>query len=175
MQTKGDSVTYRQCGERDFDSVYFIINEAAAAYRGVVSAVHLTDPYMSRREFRSAIAAGVEFWGHEENATLRGVMGIQRTQDVVLIRHAYIRTQYQGQGIGSGLLKYLTAKTRRPVLVGTWSGMTRTIQFYQRNGFELVPAAAKDALLRKYWRIPDAQIAGSLVLANVAVERLVYR
>lgn len=174
MQHKRGNIRYRYCGERQFDSVYFIINEAAAAYRGVIPADHLNEPYMSRYEFRSELSAGVEFWGHEENDALRCVMGIQRVQDVVLIRHAYTRTEYQGRGIGGALLKFLLAKTRRPVLVGTWSGMTRAIRFYERHGFALVPAVVKDRLLRKYWQVSDAQIEGSVVLANVPVERLDY-
>jgi GNAT superfamily N-acetyltransferase len=174
MQSKRNDVTYRRCGGRHFDSVYLIINEAAAAYRGLIPADRMTDPYMSRHEFRGEIGAGVEFWGHEENDALRGVMGIQRVHDVVLIRHAYTRTQYQGRGIGGGLLAFLLAKTRRPVLVGTWSGATRAVHFYERHGFALVPAAVKDGLLKKYWRVPDAQIEGSVVLANVAIDRLHY-
>jgi GNAT superfamily N-acetyltransferase len=174
MQDKSDNVVYRQCGEREFDSVYFIINEAAVAYRGLIPAEFLNDPYMSRQEFRSEIGAGVEFWGYEEDDALRAVMGIQRVEDVVLIRHAYTRTEYQGRGIGGGLLNFLMTKTQRPVLVGTWAGAGRAIEFYQHNDFALVPDAVKDALLRKYWQVPDAQIEDSVVLANVAVEKLSY-
>jgi len=174
MQGKSDTIVYRQCGEREFDSVYFIINEAAVAYEGLIPAEFLNDPYMSRHEFRSELGAGVEFWGFEENTALRAVMGVQRVEDVVLIRHAYTRTEYQGRGIGSGLLNFLMAKTQRPVLVGTWAGASRAIAFYQHHDFTLVPDVAKDALLRKYWQVPDAQIEGSVVLANVAVESLSY-
>lgn len=172
MFPKRDNVVFRQCGEREFDSVYFIINESAAAYRGLIPADRFNDPYMSRHEFRSEISAGVEFWGYEENDALRGVMGIQRMQDVVLIRHAYTRTEYQGTGVGSGLLKFLLARTQRPVLIGTWSGVTRAIGFYERHGFALVANDAKDKLLRKYWQVPDAQIENSVVLANVPLENL---
>jgi len=174
MFAKRDNVVLHQCGEREFDSVYFIINEAAVAYRGLIPEDRCNDPYMSRQEFRSEVSAGVEFWGYEENDALRGVMGIQRVEDVVLIRHAYTRTEYQGRGIGSGLLKYLLAKTQRPVLIGTWSGTSRAIGFYERHGFALVPKDAKDKLLRKYWQVPDAQIEDSVVLANVPLESLNY-
>lgn len=174
MFANRDNVVFHQCGEREFDSVYFIINESAEAYRGLIPADCFTDPYMSRHEFRSEISAGVEFWGYEENDALRGVMGIQRMQDVVLIRHAYTRTEYQGMGIGNGLLKFLLARTQRPVLIGTWSGVTRAIGFYERHGFALVANGAKDKLLRKYWQVPDAQIQNSVVLANVPLEHLKY-
>ena len=174
MSLKRDNVVFRQCGEREFDFVYFIINEAAVAYRGLIPEDHFKEPYMSRQEFRSEIGDGVEFWGYEENDALRGVMGIQRMQDVVLIRHAYTRTEFQGNGIGSQLLKFLLTKTKRPVLIGTWTGATHAIGFYQRHGFTLVPDEVKDKLLKKYWQVPDAQIDGSVVLANVPLESLKY-
>jgi len=174
MLPKRDNVVFRQCGEREFDSVYFIINEAAVAYRGLIPEDRIKEPYMSRQEFRSEIAGGVEFWGYEQNDALRAVMGIQKTQDVVLIRHAYTRTEFQGIGIGSQLLKFLLAKTQRPVLIGTWAGVTRAIGFYQRYGFALVPDEMKDKLLKKYWQVPDAQSNGSVVLANVSFENLTY-
>ena len=174
MFPKRDNVVFRKCGEREFDSAYFIINESASAYSGLIPADRFQEPYMSRREFRSEISAGVEFWGYEENDALRGVMGIQRVQDVVLIRHAYTRTEYQGTGIGTGLLKFLLARTQRPVLIGTWSGVTRAIRFYERHGFALVANDAKDKLLRKYWQVPDAQIESSVVLANVPVDSLKF-
>ena len=172
MNIARDPVVYRQCLDGDFDSVYFIINEAASAYRGLIPREHLTEPYMSRQEFRSEIVAGVEFWGYEVHGALRGVMGIQRSQDVVLIRHAYTRSEFQGLGIGSGLLNYLLAKTQRPVLVGTWAALTRSISFYERHGFSLVDESLIKPLLQKYWQVPDSQMDSSVVLANVPVEKL---
>ncbi|MFT4560327.1 MAG: GNAT superfamily N-acetyltransferase [Gammaproteobacteria bacterium] len=172
MNSTSDPIVYRQCLDDDFDSVYFIINEAASAYRGLLPSEHLTDPYMSRQEFRSEIAAGVEFWGYEVHGSLRGVMGIQRSQDVMLIRHAYTRSEFQGLGIGSGLLNFLLAKTQRPVLVGTWSALTRSINFYERHGFALVERNSIKPLLEKYWQVPASQMDSSVVLVNVPVEKL---
>jgi N-acetylglutamate synthase-like GNAT family acetyltransferase len=172
MSLTRDPIVYRQCVDGDFDSVYFIINQAASAYRGLIPAEHFTEPYMSRRAFRSEIPAGVEFWGFEVDGALRGVMGIQRSQDVMLIRHAYTRTEFQGLGIGGGLLNYLLAKTQRPVLVGTWVALTRSIGFYERRGFSLVDRSVIKPLLQKYWQVPDSQMDGSVVLANVPVEKL---
>ena len=172
MVSKRENAPFVRCGEHEFDSIYFIINEAAAAYRGLIPPAHFTDPYMSRDELRLEINAGVEFWAYKENTTVRGVMGIQRIQDVVLIRHAYTKTEFQGVGIGSGLLKFLLSRTQRPVLIGTWAGVTRAIEFYRRHGFMIVTNEVKDKLLRQYWQVPDSQIAGSVVLANVPLESL---
>lgn len=58
--------------------------------------------------------------GHEEEGALSGVMGIRDVQDVILIRHSYVRTERRGRGIGSGLLRHLLALAERPVMIGTW-------------------------------------------------------
>ena len=97
----------RRCDERDFEAIWSIINDGAEAYRGVVPADRLGDPYMGREKLADEIADGVAFWGYEEEGALAGVMGIQQVQDVTLIRHAYVRTARQGQGIGARLLAQL--------------------------------------------------------------------
>lgn len=89
----------RKCNERDFGTIYEIINDAATAYKGVIPADRYKEPYMPREELRQEIEAGVEFWGYEENNELVGVMGIQNVKDVTLIRHAYVRKARQNQGI----------------------------------------------------------------------------
>jgi len=43
---------------------------------------------------------GVRMFGYHHNNTLIGVIGIQEVKDVVLIRHAYTLTSYQGKGMG---------------------------------------------------------------------------
>jgi len=129
---------------------------------------------MPRQEFRDELHAGVEFWGYEENGALRAVMGIQRVRDVVLIRHAYTRPEYQGHGIGGGLLEFLLGRTTKPILIGTWAGVVRAIGFYQRYGFDRVPNEAISPLLQKYWDVPLAQAAASVVLANVDPSTLQY-
>ena len=103
----GDMGMIRRCGERDFEAIWSIINDGAEAYRGVIPADRLGDPYMGREKLAEEIADGVAFWGYEEEGALAGVMGIQEVQDVTLIRHAYVRTARQGQGIGARLLVHL--------------------------------------------------------------------
>ena len=93
-------------------------------------------------------------------------MGIQDKDDVALIRHAYIWTRAQKQGIGTKLLKYLESLTEKPILVGTWAAASWAISFYEKNGYTLVSEKEKNFLLRKYWSIPEPQIETSVVLAN---------
>ena len=156
----------RRCGERDFEAIWSIINDGAEAYRGVVPADRLGDPYMGREKLAEEIGDGVAFWGYEEKGALAGVMGIQEVQDVTLIRHAYVRGAKQGQGIGAKLLARLRTMTSLPVLIGTWADAAWAVRFYRRHGFEVVTPQEKDRLLKKYWKIPERQIETSVVLAD---------
>ena len=91
----------RQCTDEDFETIYEIITDAAAAYKGVIPVDRWKEPYMSRDELCHEIKNGVRFWGSEEGGQLLGVMGIQDVKDVTLIRHAYVRTAHRNKGIGS--------------------------------------------------------------------------
>lgn len=163
----------RRCTINDFHVMYSIINDSAQAYCGIIPKDCWKVPYMPQEELRHAIEAvddgggsGIVFWGYEEGDKLVGVMGIQHTQDVTLIRHAYTLTSRQKQGIGSRLLSFLRTQTTRPTLIGTWADAFWAIRFYEKHGFELVTPQEKDRLLKKYWSIPSRQIETSVVLAD---------
>jgi hypothetical protein len=85
---------------------------------------------------------------------------------VTLIRHAYVRTGNQKQGIGGQLLFHLRGLTGGPVLIGTWADAAWAIRFYEKHGFQMVSPREKDRLLKKYWTIPERQIETSVVLAD---------
>ena len=93
-------------------------------------------------------------------------MGIQHVHDVTLIRHAYVRTTRQKQGIGTLLLAHLRELTDKPILIGTWADADWAIRFYQRHGFRTVSPEEKTSLLKRYWAIPDRQVETSVVLAD---------
>jgi N-acetylglutamate synthase-like GNAT family acetyltransferase len=133
---------------------------------GLIPADRWTEPYMSLEKLRHQIDEGVMFWGWDEGGALCAVMGIQPVQDVSLIRHAYVRTANQKQGMGGRLLAHLCGLTHTPVLVGTWADAVWAIRFYERHGFRVVDAEEKDNLLRKYWNVPERQIETSVVLAD---------
>jgi N-acetylglutamate synthase-like GNAT family acetyltransferase len=156
----------RRCEVSDFEVIFGIINDAAQAYEGVIPADRWKEPYMSKEELQHEIDKGVAFFGYEEDGELIGVMGIQHVRDVTLIRHAYVRTDRQNQGVGSRLLSYLHRKNTRPVLIGTWADAVRSIRFYEKRGFRLVTPEKKDRLLREYWSISEGQIQTSVVLAD---------
>src|SRR6202046_5798529 len=112
----------RRCDDRDFELIWTIINDGAQAYKGTIPPDRWTEPYMSREELQREIDDGVVFWGFEEAGNLVGVMGLQKVQDVTLIRHAYVCTSSQKRGIGGGLLVSLQGRISGPVLIGTWAG-----------------------------------------------------
>jgi GNAT superfamily N-acetyltransferase len=155
----------RKLSSSDFNSILKVTNDAAQAYKGVISDDLWKEPYISSEELKCEIDAGVAFYGWVENDILLGVMGIQSVKDVTLIRHAYVLTEHQRKGIGGKLLKYLIglAETSE-ILVGTWASATWAIRFYEKHGFKLVPPEEKDKLLRTYWNIPERQIETSVVL-----------
>ena len=160
--------TIRPCRDDEHETIRTIINAAAEAYRGVIPADCFHEPYMSADGRRSEIAAGVGFVGYAVEGVLVGVMGIQPVRNVDLIRHAYVRPDYQGRGVGGALLAHLRTQSGGPVLIGTWAAATWAIAFYERHGFTLVPEGARALLLRTYWTISARQIETSVVLAMPA-------
>jgi len=156
----------RACEAGDLHVMLEIINDAAAAYRGIIPADRWHEPYMSGEELLHEIESGVSFWGCDEGGELLGVMGIQPVQDVTLIRHAYVRTDHRNKGLGGQLLKFLLKTTGTPVLIGTWAAATWAVAFYEKYGFRQVTVEEKNRLLRTYWTIPERQVETSVVLAD---------
>ncbi len=156
----------RRCREDEEEAIRAIINDAAEAYRDVIPPDRWHEPYISVEALHREIEEGVVFWGFEEQGQLVGVMGLQEKGDVVLIRHAYVRSDRRNEGIGSELLSHLESLTDKPILVGTWADATWAIRFYEKHGYRLVSEETKDRLLKKYWSIPERQVETSVVLAG---------
>ncbi len=152
----------RECQPGDTERIYFIINEAAKAYEGIIPVDCYHQPYMARDELEREMKR-MTFSGWEVSGQLVGVTGLEPIKDVSLIRHAYVLPRWQKQGIGSKLLNHLKALvTTSCLLVGTWADAYWAIRFYQKHGFILLPN--KDELLKTYWDIPRRQIETSVVL-----------
>ena len=158
--------TIRPCRDNERETILAIVNDAAVAYRGVIPADRWHEPYMPSHELDHEIGAGVAFWGYEADGELVGVMGIQPVRDVNLIRHAYVLSTSQRNGVGGALIEHLRTLDTRRMLVGTWAAAEWAISFYRRHGFELTTPEQKTAFLQSYWTVPDRQIELSVVLAN---------
>ena len=149
----------------DTSKILNIINDASIKYKGVIPDDCWKEPYMSEQELIDEFSDGVRIYGYNHNNELIGVIGIQEVKDVVLIRHAYTLSSFQGKGAGSALLEYLLKKNLNSrLLVGTWKDATWAIKFYEKFGFILHTKEEKTLLLKKYWKIPSKQIDNSIVL-----------
>ncbi len=122
---------------------------------------------MPEEELRAELEAGVVFHGCEVDGRLVGVMGSQDVKDVTLIRHAYVLSSNQRQGVGGLLLGRMLALTERPVLVGTWEAARWAVGFYETHGFSLITSRRRTlALLSEYWSVPVRQMRSSVVLVD---------
>jgi GNAT superfamily N-acetyltransferase len=155
-----------KCVQEDFKRIWEVINDGAAAYKGIIPDDRWHVPYMSQEELKTQMEEGVQFWCYKENGEILGVMGIQYKGDVTLIRHAYVRSIHRNKGIGSKLLTHLVAASTVPILIGTWANVKWAIAFYEKHGYRLLPNSESEALLRKYWNIPLRQVETSVVLAS---------
>ena len=145
--------------------ILYVINDAAIKYKGVIPDNCWHEPYMSEQELVNEFNDELRMYGYHRNNKLIGVIGIQEVKDVILIRHAYTLTSYQGKGTGSELLKYLLKKNQNSrLLVGTWRDATWAIRFYEKFGFILHAKDQSTLLLKKYWKISSNQIKNSVVL-----------
>ena len=166
------STMIRRCCDEDFEQTLAIINDGAMAYRGSIPDDCWVEPYMARDQLRQELSAGTRFWGCEMNGNLQGVMGLQLMGDVALIRHAYVRTSAQRQGIGARLLSHLRPLARTPILIGTWADAHWAIHFYEKHGFRLVGQVEAEHLMERYWTVSARQREVSVVLAENTAERL---
>jgi len=145
--------------------ILYVINDAAIKYKGVIPDNCWHEPYMSEQELVNEFNDELRMYGYHRDNKLIGVIGIQEVKDVILIRHAYTLTSYQGKGTGSELLKYLLKKNQNSrLLVGTWRDATWAIRFYEKFGFILHAKDQTTLLLKKYWKISSNQIKNSVVL-----------
>ena len=146
----------------DLDEALAVLDEAAAAYDGVVPADCYDEPYMDREtlagEFEEMRMAGA--W---KEGRLVGIVGMQDVADVSLVRHLYVRPEEQRQGVGGRLLaEAIEGASSSTVLVGTWRDATWAVAFYRKHGFTNLGSDRE--LLDEYWDVPDRQAEASTVL-----------
>ena len=155
----------REYKKSDSSKILYVINDAAIRYKGIIPDNCWHEPYMSEQKLVNEFNAGVCMYGYHHNNKLIGVIGIQEVKDVILIRHAYTLTSYQGKGTGSALLKFLLKKNQNSrLLVGTWQNAKWAIKFYKKFDFVVHTVEQSTLLLKKYWTIPSKQIENSVVL-----------
>ena len=83
--------------KKDSSKILHVINDAAKRYKGIIPNNCWHEPYMSEQELIDELNDEVRMYGFHHNNKLIGVIGIQEVKDVILIRHAYTLTSYQGK------------------------------------------------------------------------------
>tara|TARA_B100000315_G_scaffold31913_1_gene26948 strand:+ start:69 stop:551 length:483 start_codon:yes stop_codon:yes gene_type:complete len=158
----------REYKKNEVHKILEVINDASLKYKGVIPDNCWHEPYMPEQELIGEISDGVHMFGYNHNNKLISVIGVQEVKDVILIRHAYTLTSYQGKGIGSTLLEYLLNKNQNSrLLVGTWRKAEWAIRFYKKFNFIIQSKNQSAILLKKYWKIPSKQINNSVVLERL--------
>ena len=156
-----------ECIRSDTSKILHTINDASLRYKGIIPDNCWHEPYMSEKELVDEFYDGIRMFGYQHNNKLIGVIGFQEVKDVILIRHAYTLTSYQGKGTGSALLEYLLKTNQNSrLLVGTWRNAIWAIRFYKRFDFILHTKEQSTLLLKKYWKIQSKQIENSVVLGR---------
>ena len=154
--------------KNDTPKILHVINDASLRYKGIIPDNCWHEPYMSEQELIDEFSDGVHMFGFQHNNKLIGVIGIQKVKDVILIRHAYTLTSYQGKGTGSALLEHLLKTNQNSrLLVGTWRNAIWAIRFYKKFDFILHAKEQSTLLLKKYWKISSKQIKNSVVLERL--------
>ena len=157
-----------ECTKSDYSEILHVVNDASERYRNVIPDDCWKEPYMPKSELLEEFKKEVKMFGYVQDDKLISVMGFQELMDVILIRHAYTLTEYQGKGAGSTFLKYLFDKNKGSrLLVGTWIDAKWAIKFYEKFGFILHEKKESNSLLEKYWNIPPKQIEHSVVLEKI--------
>ena len=88
----------------DISKILYIINDASLRYKGTIPNDCWHEPYMLKQKLIDEFNDGVRMYGYHNKQTLIGVIGIQEIKDVILIRHAYTLSSYQGKGTGLSLI-----------------------------------------------------------------------
>lgn len=148
--------------ENETSAIVEVINEAATAYRGIIPPEHDTEPYMSLSKLEEEMEE-IDFYGAHVEGRLVGVIGLQDCGDAFLVRHLYVLSDFQQQGIGTRLVDFAVEQADvADVYVGTWAAADWALDFYERYGFENL-GSARD-LLDQYWGVPASQADASVVL-----------
>ncbi len=98
-----------------------------------------------------------ESWVAEDDSGLVGLLVLRRASDHLLLDNIAVRTDRQGQGVGSLLLTKSKERARELALpevrLYTNVKMTENIDYYQRHGYVLTHVGMTDGFQRAYFTL----------------------
>jgi len=160
-------VTIRALTAADRDAAVNVINVAARWYQDFLTPDELHDPEMTAAQWDEE-ALRLAWYGGFLDGALVGVMGLERSRDAALLRHAYILPEHQHHGIGLRLVEHLEVVARyeaaahgmRRIIVGTYARNYKARGALEKAGYRLSEDSA--AVLRAYYAIPEDRLRTSV-------------
>jgi amino-acid N-acetyltransferase len=97
---------------------------------------------------REGVAEHLEgFLVARNDRTLLGVVGLERYEDIGLLRSLAVSPRARGRGVGSSLVEALIAGARERKIATLYLLTDTAEDFFPRFGFERIPRASLDARL----------------------------
>jgi len=154
-------VVIRRLSAADREAALAVINEAAHWYREFLPPAEYHDPEMTADEWDQE-ARRLTWYGAFVGGTLAGVGGLERVQDVALLRHGYVLPASQRAGIGVRLVEHLEREAHgvERVVVGTYRDNYKARQALEKAGYR--PSHDPEGVLRAYYSIPEARLRSSV-------------
>ena len=162
-------VTIRPLTVADREAAVNVINTAARWYRDFLPPDELHDPEMTAAQWDGE-AGRLTWYGGFLDSALVAVMGLERSRDAALLRHAYVLPEHQHHGIGLRLVEHLeregTARGVRRIIVGTYARNYKARGALEKAGYRLSEDSA--AILRAYYAIPEDRLRASVTYEKPA-------
>ena len=151
----------RRLGGADREAALAVINEAAHWYREFLPPTEHHEPEMTAEEWDEE-ARRLTWYGVFVGGTLTGVGGLERLQDVALLRHGYVLPASQRAGLGARLMEHLEREARgvARMVVGTYRDNYKARRSLEKAGYR--PSPDPEKILRAYYSIPEARLRSSI-------------
>jgi GNAT superfamily N-acetyltransferase len=151
----------RALGSADAAHALTVINTAAQWYREFLPADQHHGEEMSAQAFE-AEARRMTWYGAFLDHALVAVMGLERVEDVALVRHGYVLPTLQRSGLGGALLAHLEREAGPVacIIVGTYAANYKARANLEKAGYTLSPDP--QAVLRRYFNVPADRASGSV-------------